>query len=255
MEEIRPGQVISPTPSQAVDLSQGGEPQSRGTVWHQAINAMSPAPTATSETVPLVTQPEPPVPVRPPQPATAAQAPSVPTSATEAPRQEPEPMSMPIVNNDAPTDTARAWSATEYVHHEKHTLWYGLYVLGTLLLSAVVYFTTKDIMSTVIVFVAILGLVVFASRSPKVQDYEVAGDALRIGQKVYNLHDFKAFSVVEEGSTAEIMLHPLKRFLPMVSVYLPQNQVDDLADYLADSLPVEPYKPDAVDTLLRRIRF
>ena len=86
------------------------------------------------------------------------------------------------------------WSAAEYVRHEKHGMWYGLYVLGTVLLTALVYLTTKDILSSVIVFVAILGLILFASRKPSVQEYAIDGDMLKVGSKTYYLHDFKAFS-------------------------------------------------------------
>jgi hypothetical protein len=175
--------------------------------------------------------------------------------ATPLPAASPDPNTNQEQPPNQGQESSLAWSAAEYIHHEKNILWYGVYVLGTALLSGVVYLTTKDLLSTAIVFVAILGLVFLASRKPRVQDYSVDGDSLRVGQKVYHLHDFKEFSVAEEGSMAEIILQPLKRFMPPISVYVALDQADDLAEYLADFLPFEPHTPDAMDSLLRRIRF
>lgn len=248
MEEMQPGRIISPTPqNDPSTLPDGQQPQ-------RAPQQETSVVTAAAEDIHNFVQPkqsEVAPDVREPQlssPRTALGSPALqPVSSSS------RPINAPI--GSSTQEPSLEWSAAEYVHNEKHLLWYGLYILGTLLLSAVVYITTKDIMSTGIVFVAILGLVFFASRKPGIQKYTIDGDSLRVGQKVYYLNDFKAFSVIEEGAMVEITLRPLKRFLPMVSVYVSSEQVDDLGDHLADFLPFEPYKPDAVDTLLRRIRF
>ncbi len=253
MEDMQPGQIISPT-------SPGGELPIRGdrqgqedtTAIETQQQPMAASATQTQPTQPVSYSEEP----QPYQPEGQSTSPAIlassPTTQPSSPPLQATVDPQPDQPNQA---TPPALSAAQYVHHEKHALWYGLYVLGTLLLSAVVYFTTKDILSTIIVFVAILGLILFASRKPGVQAYTIDGDSLQIGQKVYYLHDFKAFSVVEEGAAAEVMLYPLKRLFPMVSVYVDPDQIDDLADYLSEYLPFEPHKSDAVDSLLRRIRF
>ncbi len=247
MEDMQPGQIISPTsPGGEQPITNSPRPTQEGTSF---------SPAATTSPLPAVTAP-------PSAPESDTVATALSPSPVESPAVSPQEVSaasgqMPIIS--APLQQAQPeafnWSAAEYVHHEKHGMWYGLYALGTVLLAAVVYFTTKDILSTVIVFVAILGLILFASRKPSAQEYTLDGDVLRVGNKDYYLHDFKAFSVIEESQVAELILRPLKRFLPMVSVYVSPDQVDALADYLADFLSFEPHKPDAVDNLLRRIRF
>jgi hypothetical protein len=249
MEDMQPGRIISPTPQDHPSNVPDGQ-QTYGSTQPQETSVVSSAP----DMPPI--QPET---TQMPQPLQEAVPQIAPENPVDPPAPQPtSPVPPPIVDEHPAMpahESSLTWSAAEYMHHEKHVLWYGLYILGTLLLSAVVYFTTKDIMSTSIVFVAILGLVLFASRKPGVQECTIGADYLKVGQKVYYLHDFKAFSVVEEGAVAEITLHPLKRFLPMVSVYVNPEQVDVIGDFLADFLPFEPYKPDAVDTLLRHIRF
>ena len=247
MEDMQPGQIISPTlPGGEQPVADNSRPTQEGASFSPTVptptqppTAIAPSPAPESDTIAVASSPSP-----------VESSPVTPQEAPVAPAQ------MPIISTPpAGQPETFNWSAAEYVRHEKHGIWYGLYVLGTVLLAAVVYLTTKDILSTGIVFVAILGLVLFAARKPSAQTYTLDGDVLRVGNKAYYLHDFKAFSVIEEGQVAELILRPLKRFLPMVSVYVGPDQVDGLADYLADFLSFEPHKPDAVDSLLRRIRF
>ena len=255
MEDMQPGQIISPTsPGGEQPVADSPRPMQESTSFSPVASTPSlypmpiaPPPAPESDTVATVPSPSP------------VDSPAIAPPEVSMPSGQMPIISAPLPPADRPVTQSQPekfnWSAAEYVSHERHGMWYGLYILGTALLAAVVYFTTKDILSTAIVFVAILGLVLFASRKPSVQEYTIDGDVLRVGNKDYYLHDFKAFSVIEESQVAELILRPLKRFLPMVSVYVSPDQVDALADYLADFLSFEPHKPDAVDNLLRRIRF
>ena len=240
MEDMQPGQIIAPT-------SPGGEQP----IHEATVTPVAAEPQQQPMVAPAASQPPQPEPSPEPQPAQEAAPATIPENHSEVPPVAP---SAPSAQSQT-ADMQAALSVAEHMPHEKHGLWYGLYILGTLLLSAIVYLTTKDVLSTGIVFIAILGLIIFASRRPEPQEYTIEGESLRVGQKVYHLHDFKAFSVIQEGATLEVILHPLRRFLPMVSVYVTHEQADALADYLVDFLPFEPHKPDAVDSLLRRIRF
>lgn len=228
MDQMQPGQVITPQS----ETTSSDKPQVPA--WHENQTETKPE-TPIVET-PVSSQPQPPM----------AQSPSRPDEQLSSPAPTPQ--------NAAPAP-ALSWSAAEYLHRDKHPLWYITYIFGTLLVAVVVYFTTKDVLSTGIVFVAILGLVMFAARKPKLQDYAIDGQVLHIGQKAYYLHDFKAFSAAEESGMVEITLHPLKRLMPPVSVYVTPEQADELGDHLADFLSFEQKEPDAVDNLLRRIRF
>ena len=152
-------------------------------------------------------------------------------------------------------DAALSWTAAEYHHSDKSSTWYGAYTLGTIILAVVLYLLTKDVMSTAVVCVAVLGLVVFAGRKPREQQYAFDGDYLWVGQRAYGLHDFKAFSLDEQGPVLGISLLPLKRFMPPIVLYVDETHEQAAVDYLAAYLPMEPHKVDAVDSLLRRMRF
>ncbi len=195
-------------------------------------------------------QPEPqqalpqPVPEQPITPAPQAPSPSMPS---DEPMQSPQP-----ANSQEPS---LSWTASEYLHHDKTAKWYLAGTFGAAVIAAIVYFATRDVVSAGIVFVALAGLVVFAARQPKVQDYAVEGNAIRVGNKVYALSDFKSFSFSEDATIIEVSMVPLKRFMPMVTIHVDPEQVDSLIDHLVAYLPMEQHKADPMDGLLKRLRF
>lgn len=159
-----------------------------------------------------------------------------------------------------PTDTSSDsskpvnWSASEDTS-QKTPLWYLALVLVGLIATATVAFFTRDVVSSVTVFIAFLLLTIFTARKPSAQEYAVHDGQLAVGAKQYSLHGFKAFSIDEHQNHLQIILIPLKRFMPTLVVPLDYAVADDVVDALADMLPLQPYKPDFVDVLIRRLRL
>lgn len=248
MNEMLPGQVITPGNGQSTE-TQPVRPASAPTdTYGQASGVqptMSPSPPSASSFVSPVPEP-----------------PGTPLSDTREVDSERPAVNPPSFASQAPlqqttqnSDPAMAWSAAEFIRQEKGARWYAVYVLGLIVLSAAIYYFTGDIISTGMVFVALLGLLFLSLRRPKTQEFSVEGNVLAVGNKTYDLHDFKAFSVINEAAFSEVTLLPIKRFTPPVAMNVHPDQIDALTDHLADYLPFEQRKADAMDSLLRRIRF
>ena len=220
--------------------------------------------------------PQPVVPPVPPEvPAATQQQPAPVPQSTAAPIPEPQsmvaeqPANPKVADLNAYThDEAQAshtdstsmvpgitWTSAEFLHHQKTSTWYGAYALGAILLAAILFFITRDIISTVVVIGAMGGLLFISAREPKQQTYILQEDFVQVGNKAYSLHDFKAFSVDEEAPVLGITLLPLKRFMPPVVLYVDEVHEEAVVDYMASFLPLEPHKVDAMDSLLRRLRF
>jgi hypothetical protein len=167
-------------------------------------------------------------------------------------------MPLPLSETEEPIDTdddVIRWVAPEFVQDHKDSTWYGAYTLGTILLAAIIFIFTRDFVSTGVVILAIAGLMVFASRKPGEQQYAFGEGAVQVGNKMYHLEDFKAFSIDEQSLVPSVTLLPLKRFLPPITLYMPSEVEPLVTDRLAVYLPVEQHKLDAVDGLLKRLRF
>jgi hypothetical protein len=147
------------------------------------------------------------------------------------------------------------WTASEFVAHNKGLEWYAALGVGAVVLAALIYVLTHDTVSAIIiVFVALL-LGIAATRKPRVLHYQVNDHGLGIGQKFYPYSEFKSFAVMEEGAFSSITFLPLKRFMPPISIYYAPEDEERIVQVLAFYLPMEMRTHDAIDRLIRRIRF
>lgn len=180
------------------------------------------------------------------------------TGAAAVPEASPAAAPEPVESAPAAPRVEGAhveWTASEYVANPKNSGWFMLLGLASALLAVIVYFVTKDVVSTVIT--AVLGLLVgiFAARQPRTLNYAIDSQGLHVGQRFYPYNAFKSFSVADEHAMAYISLQPLKRFMPPLSIHYDPADEEKIAQTLAQYLPFEDHKPDMVDNLSRRIRF
>jgi hypothetical protein len=171
---------------------------------------------------------------------------SRPSSPTPAPQQAYTPQA---------EQSEIVWSASEFVAHQKGASWFGLLTLIAAALSLLVYILTKDMISVgIIIFVALL-LGIAAMRKPRVLNYQLNRSGLTIGQKFYPYHEFKSFALMEEGAFTSITFIPLRRFMPPISIYYDPQDEGRIIEVLSQYLPMEHRSRDAVDSLIRHIRF
>ncbi len=148
------------------------------------------------------------------------------------------------------------WTASEYIEHEKSSLWYAGLVLGGIIVSVIVYFISDgDKLTTATILIITMTLVFFASRKPKAKTYEISSKGLTIDGKLFSFADFKSFSVVEEGAIESIWLKSLGRFSPMIIIYFAPEEGGKIADLLSNYLPHEQRELDIIDRALKRLRF
>ena len=186
--------------------------------------------------------------VQQPQPAAQQPTPQAPQVAEQVsqPEQQPEL---------APTGDAITWSASEFVEHQKSAGWYMATLGASMLAIAIVYFVTKDIFSVVVLTILAVVFLVFAGRKPRTLTYSLQGNSIKVGEKAYNLSNFKSFSLSDDGPIHSISFLPMKRFHAPLTIYFAPEDEDRIGNYLSNELPFEDRPPDAVDNLMKRIRF
>ncbi len=264
MEEFKPGQVISPQTDQT-----GASDQPTASPVPPAATPQPQRPTEQIPEVPAPTQGnEPPT----GQAATATEPPA-PQQSYYQPQEaaeQPQPVSSAQpdgnwqfhqersdggVSHDAVFAGEISWTASEFVPHDKSAGWYGLLALGGALGALLIYWLTKDKITTGIIVFAVLAFGFLAARRPKEQTYAIDHTGLHVGRRSYAMHTFKSFSVAEDGHNATVVFMPLKRFMPPLTIYLSPDSGEKVIDFLAQTLPFEQHRQDAVDSLMKRIRF
>jgi hypothetical protein len=148
-----------------------------------------------------------------------------------------------------------AWSASEFVAHEKSFSWYAILLLLAVLIGAVLYVATRDLLSMVVVLIMAIILAVIGARKPRVIAYKVDGSGLTAGNKFYPYRVYKSFAVPDEGPFASVVLIPLKRFELPVSAYLAPDSQQKVLEILSSHLPMAHGELDAMERLMRQLRF
>lgn len=147
------------------------------------------------------------------------------------------------------------WQATEYIQHDKNALWFTAFIIVTLGLMAVAIFLIKSVTFAILVPVMATALLTYTHRPPRILSYTLSRKGLHVNDHLYPFVDFKAFGVIRDGQEYSIMLVPVKRFKPGVSVYFPEEVGEALVDMLGARLPMRELHLDIVDKIIRKLRI
>lgn len=147
------------------------------------------------------------------------------------------------------------WTASEFIAHSKDVNWYLGLTGATVVFTAIVYLLTKDKITTGMVIFAAIIFGIYGARKPRTLAYQLSRDGLTIGEKTYDFRQFRSFSVVDEGPFSSIVFMPLKRFMPLITVYYDPADEEKIVKILTNHLPMENRGMDLIDRFLHRIRF
>lgn len=155
----------------------------------------------------------------------------------------------------APSLDPVTWSASEFVSHQKTSLWYIALGSVSAVITLIVYLVTKNILSGIVVAMASMALGVFAARQPQIKTFVIDTDGVKVDDRSFPYSMFKSFSVVDDGAVSCIWLRPLKKMMPTVVMYYAPDDEDRIVLMLDNFLPQEDRQHDIVERLARRIRF
>lgn len=171
--------------------------------------------------------------------------------ALQEPIQTNNDIKQPVVEN-API----RWSSSEFIYREKSSLWFISFVIIVIILILSDIFLLKSYTFSILVLVMAAAVVVFLRRPPRVINYALSGNhGLYIGEKLYHFNEFKAFGIIQDEGCNSIMLIPIKRFSPGVSVYFPQEVGEQIVDVFGARLPMENIKLDVLDIIVKKLRI
>ncbi len=225
----------------------------------QPGQTVTPADTASAAAppVPAVAQTPPPAAAPPPANASAPAPSAAPIDIPEIP-----PASVPT-GLLQPEDTASgdenpdevSWTASEFVAHEKSPLWYIALAMAAVAVAGIAFFLTKDFITVGVVAFGAIMLGVYATHQPRQLQYRLDAKGITVGQKKYRYDEFRSFAIASEGALSSIVFMPLKRFATLTSIYFAPEDEERIVSLLSDCLPMEEHTQDAVDSLMKRIRF
>ena len=162
---------------------------------------------------------------------------------------QPEPSS-------APKNDSVSWTATEFIGNDKKLGWFAAFGVVIVAVAAGVYLWTHDLFSGIMIIIIGVIFAIVSAKKPRTVEYSIDSAGIHIGSKSYSFADFKSFSVVDDNNElSSVVLLPIKRFMPPISLYYELSKEDSILDVVTLYIPHEESKIDNIDKLIRRIRF
>lgn len=147
------------------------------------------------------------------------------------------------------------WEASESIQYERSRMWYLALIVIAILLAVLAVVLFKLWSFAVLIAVMLFAVLFLSSKSARQLKYRLDSSTFSVQEKQYRLDDFRAFSIVQEGSMYFIKLIPLKRFAPPIDAFFPAEHAEHIIGILSGSIPMEEYKPDLLDKYSSSFRF
>lgn len=150
------------------------------------------------------------------------------------------------------------WSAKEYIHQEKNGFWFVIFGLVIVAFIALDIFVIQSFFYSfsILIVVMAIAVIVYSRRPPRTIDYTLSGDqGLYVGDRLYHFSEFKAFGLIRDQGEHSIMMIPVKRFSPGLTVYFPEEAGEKIVDIFGARLPMQDLKLDAIDVIVRKLRL
>lgn len=148
-----------------------------------------------------------------------------------------------------------AWQTAEYVHEEKSSDWYWTVGIITAALVIILFIFGNPLFG-VILAIGVFTLAVFSARRPNVVSVRIDDKGVFIDKTLYPFTELESFSIDEDHRHGEHLLLKSKRVvMPMLSVPIKENDIDEIRDHISSKIPETPYKPSALHTIIDRLGF
>ncbi|GAC1387303.1 MAG: hypothetical protein NVS1B7_1820 [Candidatus Saccharimonadales bacterium] len=160
--------------------------------------------------------------------------------------------------SDAPDleyEDSYSWTASEFIAHNKTMAWFIVLAIVIATVSGVVFLITKDIVAAVTMGILGIAFGFYAARPPRILNYRINKFGINIGEKFFPYERFKFYSLIEDDKVWSIILSPMQRFMPIITIYFEDNAQEKIVNLLSDHLPYEEAKLDTIDIIMHKLRF
>ena len=159
--------------------------------------------------------------------------------------------------NQSQTDLRQpiSWQAPEPAHEPHNAVWYLFFAVVVIGLMALSIFVFKSITFTILIPVMTVAVILLSFRPPQIIQYSIGPKGIYVGDKLYDFSEFRAFGVVQSPRGPYIIVLPVKRFSPGVTLYFDQFQGEAIVDMLGARLPIQEIKEDSMEKFIRLIRL
>lgn len=161
----------------------------------------------------------------------------------------------PTVDTTTPLNEPFSWQAPEGPSTHRPIAWYVIFSLITLGLMAASIFLLKSWTFAVLLPIMAVAVLLAITKPPRIINYAVSPKGVYVADKLYDFSEFRAFGVLLDPQQPSIILLPVRRFSPGLTIYFSETEGERIVDMLGARLPMQEVKPDAIEKIIRAIKL
>lgn len=147
------------------------------------------------------------------------------------------------------------WQAPEYMQGHRSAWWFIGFWAVVFILMVIAVVLIKSWSFAVLIPAMAAALTIYSHRPPRELTYVLSDKGLYINEKLHPMSEFKSFGVVREEMMPSVMLIPVRRFRPGLSIYFPAEAGEEIVDTLGSRIPMQEIKLDFFDKLIRQLHL
>lgn len=148
-----------------------------------------------------------------------------------------------------------AWNAPEGVRIQRDAVWYVLFAIVLAGLMALAILVFQNWTFAILLPIMAVALFVLSNNNPQTINYAISPKGIYIADTLHDFSEFRAFGLLHENDQHSILLLPVKRFSPGLTIYFSEAEGEKIVDMLGARLPMQEIKPDALEKFIRLIKL
>ena len=148
-----------------------------------------------------------------------------------------------------------AWNAPEGVRVQRGAVWYVLFAIVLAGLMALAILVFQNWTFAILLPIMAVALFVLSNKNPQTINYAISPKGIYIADTLHDFSEFRAFGLLHENNQHSILLLPVKRFSPGLTIYFSEAEGEKIVDMLGARLPMQEIKPDALEKFIRLIKL
>ena len=163
---------------------------------------------------------------------------------------------MPVTETtDLPETEPVQWQAPEYVQERRSPWWFIGFWVVAIVLMALAIFVVQSITFAVLVPAMAAALMIYSHGPPRMLNYVLSAKGLYINEKLHPMTEFRSFGILKDESVPSLMLIPVKRFRPGLTVHFPVETGEAIVDLLGSRIPMKELNLDLFDRVIRKLNI
>ncbi len=163
---------------------------------------------------------------------------------------------MPVTEStDLPEIQPVQWQAPEYTQEQRSPWWFVGFWVVTVLLMVIAAFVMKSWSFAILVPAMAAALMIYSHRPPRMLNYVLSSKGVYINEKLHPMGEFKSFGIMKDESIPSLMLIPIKRFRPGLTLHFPAEYGEAIVDLLGQRIPMQELTLDLFDKVIRKLHI